>query len=135
MDLAIFEPEQLEGHPLRRSFGYSQFANLYRLWRGRVDVVMRQHHRAGEKLFVDFAGQTIPIYDRRSGEVVPRAELFVAVSGASSYLYAEALASQELSKWVSGHTHAFAFMGGCHEIVVCDNLRSGVTKPHRYEPE
>ena len=125
--------EYREIHP--DGLGYSQFANLYRLWRGHVDVVMRQSHRAGEKLFVDFAGQTIPIYDRRSGDVVLRAELFVAVSGASSYLYAEALASQELMSWVTGHTHAFAFMGGCHEIVVCDNLRSGVTRPHRYEPD
>jgi transposase len=98
-------------------------------------LVMRQNHRAGEKLFVDFAGQRIPIHDRRSGDVVLDAELFVAVSGASSYLYAEALASQELMSWVTGHTHAFAFMGGCHEIVVCDNLRSGVTRPHRYEPD
>jgi len=125
--------EYRETHP--DGYGYSQFANLYRTWRGRVDVVMRQHHRAGEKLFVDFAGQTLPIYDRRSGEVVLRAEVFVAVAGASSYLYAEALASQELLHWVAGHTHAFEAMGGCHEIVVCDNLRSGVTKPHRYEPD
>ena len=125
--------EHREIHP--DGFGYSQFAHRYRLWRGRVDVVMRQHHRAGEKLFVDFAGQTIPIYDRRSAAVVRHAELFVAVSGASSYLFATALSSQDLSSWVSGHTQAFAFMGGCHEIVVCDNLRSGVTKAHRYEPD
>ena len=125
--------EYRETHP--DGYGYSQFANLYRHWRGRVDVVMRQHHRAGEKLFVDFAGQQVPIYDRRSGEVSLRAELFVAVAGASSYLFAEALASQELLHWVTGHTHAFQAMGGCHEIVVCDNLRSGVTRPHRYEPD
>jgi len=125
--------EYRETHP--DGYGYSQFANLYRAWRGQVDVVMRQQHRAGEKLFVDFAGQRIPIYDRRSGEVSLRAELFVAVAGASSYLYAEALPSQELLHWVTGHTHAFAAMGGCHEIVVCDNLRSGVTRPHRYEPD
>ena len=92
---------------------------------------MRQHHRAGQKLF---AGQTLPIYDRKTGEVA-RAQLFVAVSGASSYLHAEALASQQLVDWVAAPVHAFTFMGGCHEIVVCDNLRSGVTKPHRYEPD
>ena len=71
----------------------------------------------------------------RAGEVLLHAELFVAVAGASNYLYAEAFPSQELLYWVTGHMHAFEFMGGCHEIVVCDNLRSGVTRPHRYEPD
>ena len=125
--------EYREDHP--DGYGYSQFANLYRAFRRQVDVVMRQEHRAGEKLFVDFPGQTIPIYDRKTGEVTLQAELFVAVAGASNYLYAEAFASQELLYWVTAHTHAFEFMGGCHEIVVCDNLRSGVTRPHRYEPD
>jgi transposase len=125
--------EYREDHP--DGYGYSQFANLYRAFRRQVDVVMRQEHRAGEKLFVDFPGQTIPIYDQRTGEVTLNAELFVAVAGASNYLYAEAFASQELLYWVTAHTHAFEFMGGCHEIVVCDNLRSGVTRPHRYEPD
>jgi hypothetical protein len=92
-------------------------------------------HRAGEKLFVDFPGEKIPIYDRRTGALTLNAELFVAVAGASNYLFAEAFASQELLYWVTAHTHAFEFMGGCHEIVVCDNLRSGVTRPHRYEPD
>ena len=64
-----------------------------------------------------------------------RAELFVAVAGAPGYLYAEAFPSQELLYWVTGHVHAFEFMGGCPAIVVCDNLRSGVTRPHRYEPD
>jgi transposase len=125
--------EYREDHP--DGYGYSQFANLYRTWKGRVDVVMRQVHRAGEKLFVDFPGEKIPIYDRRTGALTLNAELFVAVAGASNYLFAEAFASQELLYWVTAHTHAFEFMGGCHEIVVCDNLRSGVTRPHRYEPD
>jgi len=125
--------EYREVHP--DGYGYSQFANLYRTWKGRVDVVMRQVHRAGEKLFVDFPGQKIPIYDRHSGALTLNAELFVAVAGASNYLFAEAFPSQELLYWVTAHTHAFEFMGGCHEIVVCDNLRSGVTRPHRYEPD
>jgi transposase len=125
--------EYREAHP--DGYGYSQFANLHRAWKKKVDVVMRQEHRAGEKLFVDFPGEKIPIYDRRTGALALEAELFVAVAGASNYLYAEAFASQELLYWVTGHTHAFEFMGGCHEIVVCDNLRSGVTRPHRYEPD
>ncbi len=116
-------------------YGYSQFCNLYRAWARQVDVVMRQVHRAGEKMFVDFPGEQIPVYDRTSGEVALRAELFVAVAGASSYLYAEAFPSQELLYWVTGHVHALEFMGGAPAIVVCDNLRSGVTRPHRYEPD
>ena len=96
---------------------------------------MRQSHVAGEKLFVDFPGDTVPVWDRRTGEVVMRAELFVAVLGASNYLYAEAFASQELLYWVTAHVHCFEALGGCPAIVVCDNLRSGVTRPHRYEPD
>ena len=116
-------------------YGYSQFANLYRHWRGQVDVTMRQSHVAGEKLFVDFPGDTVPVLDRRTGEVALRAELFVAVMGASNYLYAEAFPSQELLYWVTAHVHCFEALGGCPAIVVCDNLRSGVTRPHRYEPD
>lgn len=125
--------EYREAHP--DGYGYSQFAKLYKDFKGRVDVVMRQVRRAGEKLFVDFPGVKIPIHDRRSGEVMVRAELFVAVAGASNYLFAEALPSQELMHWVTAHVHAFEATGGCHEIVVCDNLRSGVTRPDRYEPD
>ncbi|MGH9028198.1 MAG: IS21 family transposase [Acidimicrobiales bacterium] len=131
--LELLWMEYRECHP--DGYGYSQFANRYKEFRGHVDVVMRQSHRAGEKLFVDFPGMTIPIHDRRSGEVAFRAELFVAVAGASSYLFAEALRSQALLYWVEAHVHCFEAMGGCHEIVVCDNLRSGVTRPHRYEPD
>lgn len=116
-------------------YSYSQFCELYRAWHRRVDVVMRQHHKAGEKLFVDFPGRRIPIYDQRSGQVCFEAELFVAAAGASGYLYAEATRSQELAYWVSAHVHAFEAIGGCPAVVVCDNLRSGVTRSHRYEPD
>ena len=125
--------EYREEHP--DGYGYSQFCEGYRSWRRKVDVVMRQSHRAGEKLFVDFPGMTIPIYDAKTGEVAMRAELFVAVLGASSYLYAEAFPSQALIWWVAAHVHTFEFLGGCPAICVCDNLKSGVTRPHRYEPE
>jgi transposase len=116
-------------------YQYSQFCDRYRGWQRRLDVVMRQEHRAGEKMFVDFPGQRIPIYDRESGLVRFEAELFVAVLGASNYMYAEAFASQELPSWIAGHVHAFEFLGGCPQIVVCDNLRSGVSRAHRYEPD
>jgi transposase len=116
-------------------FGYSQFCNRYVAWRKTVDVVMRQHHRAGEKMFVDFPGATIAIYDRQSEAVAFEAQLFVACLGASSYTYAEALRSQELQHWVTGHIHALEFFGGAPEISVSDNLRSAVTRAHRYEPD
>ena len=92
---------------------YSQFCELYRRWRRQVDVVMRQEHKAGEKLFVDFPGRQIPIYDARTGVVAFKAELFVAVLGASFNLYAEALRSQELLHWIAGHVHVFQALGGC----------------------
>jgi transposase len=113
---------------------YSQFCDRYRLWQGKLGVVMRQTHRAGEKLFVDYAGQRVPIVDPRTGEV-REAEVFVAVLGASNYTFAEATWSQALPDWIGSHVRAFAFIGGVPEIVVPDNLRSGVSKAHRYEPD
>jgi transposase len=125
--------EYREIHP--DGYAYSQFCVHYRNWHRRLDVVMRQHHRAGEKLFVDFPGIGIPIHDPDTFEVAFVAELFVAVLGASNYLFAEALPSQQLAHFIAGHVHAFEFFGGCPEIVVPDNLKSGVTRPHRYEPD
>ena len=116
-------------------YGYSQFCKLYAQWRGRIDVVMRQDHLAGEKLFVDFPGLTIPIYDEATMEISYRAELFVAVLGASNYLYAEALRSQGLEHWVNANVHCFEFLGGCPAILVSDNLKAAVTKASRYEPD
>jgi transposase len=132
--LVLLWLEYKETHPAD-GYSYSQFCHHYRAFEGRLDLVMRQEHRAGEKLFVDFPGQRLPMYDRRTGDVVIKAELFVAVLGASNYLYAEAVASQELSHWVAAHVHAFEAMGSVPEIVVCDNLRAGVKQAHRYEPE
>jgi transposase len=115
-------------------YQYTQFVHHYRQWARCLDVVLRQDHRAGERLFLDFAGQTLPITDPLSG-VVTAAELFVAVLGASSLTYAEVLPSQELPHWIAAHVHTFQFLGGVPEILVPDNLRSGVTRAHRYEPE
>lgn len=125
--------EYKEEHP--DGWGYSRFCHHYRAWQGHLDVVMRQEHRAGEKCFVDFPGQRLPIYDRRSGEVAFMAELFVAVLGASSYLFAEAVRSQDLASFVDAHVHAFEFFGVLPAVVVPDNLAAAVTGPHRYEPE
>jgi transposase len=124
--------EYRERHP--DGFGYSWFCRTYRTWQGRLDLVMRQEHHAGEKLFVDFAGMTLPITDPDTGEVWG-AQLFVAVLGASNYTYAEAVASQALPHWIGAHAHAFEAFGGCPAIIVPDNLKAGVTRAHRYEPD
>jgi transposase len=133
MTLMLLWVEYREEHA--NGYEYSQFCQLYRTWRKKLDVTMRQDHKAGEKMFVDFPGLTIPIYDERTLDVAFRAELFVAVLGASNYLYAEALRSQALVHWCHAHENAFESYGGCPAICVPDNLRSGVTKPHRYEAD
>ncbi len=133
MTLMLLWVEYREEH--HDGYEYSQFCQRYRDWRKKLDVTMRQDHKAAEKMFVDFPGLTIPIYDERDLTVSFEAELFVAVLGASSYLYAEALRSQELVHWCHAHENAFAFYGGCPALAIPDNLRSGVTKTHRYEPD
>jgi transposase len=95
---------------------------------------MRLTHKGGEKIFVDYAGQTVPIVDPRTGEVHP-AQIFVGVLGASNYTYAEAHESQDLLNWIGAHVRMFSFLGGVPEIVVPDNLKAGVKHPCRYEPD
>ena len=115
-------------------YQYSQFCELYRRWVKLLDVTLRQKHRAGEKLFIDYAGQTVPIIDPSTGEIT-EAQIFIAALGASNYTFAEASAAQDLPSWISSHVHAFEFFGGVPEILVPDNLKAGVTKPNRYEPD
>jgi len=115
-------------------YGYSQFCQLYRHWKQERDLVLRQEHRPGEKLFVDWAGATIPIHDPQTGEVRP-APLFVAVLGASNYTYAEADEDQQMASWIGAHVRTFEFLGGCPQLVVPDNAKTGVSKPCRYEPD
>jgi len=115
-------------------YEYSQFCELYRRWAKRLKPSMRLSHKGGEKLFVDYAGQTVPVVDPHTGEV-RQAQIFVAVLGASSYTYAEAHWSQDLVNWTGAHVRAFAFIGGVPEIVVPDNLKAGVKHPCRYEPD
>lgn len=115
------------------SLGYSQFCELYRRWTRALDSVMRFTHKAGEKLFIDYAGLTIP-YISQTGEQ-KKADVFVATLGASSYTYAEAQVSQAMGSWIGGHVRAFEFFGGVPEILVPDNTKTGVTSPCRYEPD
>jgi len=124
--------EYQERHP--DGYQYSQFCRRYREWCGKLDVVMRQVHRAGEKVFVDYAGQTMPLTDPKTGRVTD-AQIFVATLGASSYSYAEATSDQALRSWIGAHCRAFEFFGGVPEVVVPDNTKTGVTHPCFYEPD
>lgn len=132
LTLQLVWQEGRESHP--EGYGYSRFCDLYRRWLRTLDLVLRQEHRAGEKMFVDYAGATLPIYDPRSGEV-QLAAIFVAVLGASSYTFAEATAGQDLRNWIGSHTRAFEYFGGVAAVVVPDNLKSAVTHPSYYEPD
>jgi len=129
--LQLLWQEYRARHP--DGFGYSWFCDCYRAWTGRVSPVLRQTHPAGERLFVDYAGQTIGIVDPGTGEIHP-AQIFVAVLGASNYTFATASRSQALPDWIAAHVAAFAFFGGVPRQVICDNLKAGVRKPSRYEP-
>lgn len=113
-------------------YQYSQFCELYRRFREKQDLVLRQCHKAGEKLFVDY-GDGLFLTDTATGEKIPT-ELFVAVWGASNYTYVEATLAQDLPSWVDSHKRAFAYFGCVPHILVPDNLKSAVTKAHRYEP-
>ncbi|MEJ2292752.1 MAG: IS21 family transposase [Deinococcales bacterium] len=115
-------------------FQYSWFCKTYRDWAKRLDLSMRQEHRAGEKSFIDYAGQTVPVVDPHTGEI-REAQIFIAVLGASSYTYAEATWTQSLPDWIGSHIRAFEFFDGVSEILVPDNLKSGVTRPDLYEPD
>jgi transposase len=132
MTLSLVWQEYREQHP--DGYQYSRFCDLYRAWRGKLDLCMRQVHRPGEKLFVDYCGATVPVVDAGTGEV-REAQVFVAVWGASSYTFAEATWSQGLSDWIGSHVRAFEFGGGLPELVIPDNLRAGVSRACRYEPE
>lgn len=132
LTLALIWQERRENDP--EGYGYSRFCDLYRRWLNKRDLVLRHEHRAGEKMFVDYAGATIPIHDGQTGEV-QQAAVFVAVQGASSYTYAEATAGQDLRSWIGSHVRAFEFFGGVAEVVVPDNLKSAVTHPSYYEPD
>jgi transposase len=115
-------------------YRYSRFCELYQRWRRKQDVVLRQQHKPGERMFVDWAGATIPIHNRSTSEVT-QAPLFVATLGASSYTYAEAARNQQLDSWIQVNMHALEFYGGVPQLSVPDNARTGVTKACRYDPD
>jgi transposase len=129
--LALLWEEYRAGAP--DGFGYSWFCDLYRGWAGRLKPTMRQLHIAGEKLFVDFAGRTAEVIDGLTGQIIP-VQIFVAVMGASSFTYAEAVWSQKLPDWIAAHARAFAYFGGAARQTVSDNLKAGIIKACFHEP-
>lgn len=128
--LALLWSEYKEDHS--DGYQYSQFCEHYRRWRQMLSVSLRQEHKAGEKVFVDYAGRTMDIIDPKTGEV-QSAQIFVGVLGASSYTYVEATWSQSSPDWLMSHRRMLEFFNGVPQILIPDNLRSGVTKPDRYE--
>jgi transposase len=125
--------EYRQRHP-DDGYCYAQFCHRYRVWLGCQQRSMRQIHRAGEKLFVDYCGPTMTIVNPDTGEY-REAQIFVAVLGASNYTFACASWSQKQADWLNAHVKAFEFLGGVPELVVPDNLKSAVRKTHRYEPD
>lgn len=130
--LSLLWIEYRREHP--EGYGYSQYCYHYQTWSKRLKLMMRQKHRGGEKLFIDYAGQTMPVVDATTGEV-RQVQIFVATWGASNYMYVEAHEAQSLPYWIGAHTRALAFFGGVPEVLVPDNLKSGVKSPDRYEPD
>lgn len=119
---------------IEKPISYNHFCLLYRDWKKTQPKSMRQTHKAGDKVFVDYAGQTIDIIDPDTGEI-RAAQIFVGVLGASNYTYAEATWSQQLPDWIASHRRMFEFFGGVPALVVPDNLKSGISKACRYEPD
>ena len=112
----------------------TQFGDLYRKWKATIHPWMRQNHKAGDKLFVDYAGQTVPVQIQEPRQV-HQAQIFVAVLGMSNYTYAEATWDQSLQSWVGSHINAFEYFGGVPRLLVPDNLKSAVSSANRYDPD
>ena len=132
LTLQLMWEEYRQANP--EGYRYSRFCERYQQWRRHLDVVVRQEHKAGEKMFVDWAGTTIPVYDATTDEARP-ASLFVSVLGASSYTYAEATRDQQLEAWIRAHIHALEFFGGVPRLAVPENTKTAVTRACRYDPD
>ena len=130
--LQLLWEEYRRNHP--EGYAYTQFCEYYRRFCSQIDPVLRQPHLAGERMFVDWAGLTIPLWDPQTGHSRP-AYLFVAALGASNYTYAEAFENSQLPSWIEAHVHAWEFYGGVARLTVPDNPKTAVNHACRYEPE
>ena len=115
-------------------YQYSWFCELYGRWARKLDIVLRQEHRAGEKMFVDHAGPTFPVVDRETG-LIEQASIFIAVLGASNYTFAEAVWKRDLPSWIGSHNRSVEFFGGVATVTVPDNWKTGVKDPCYYDPD
>ncbi|NLS29121.1 IS21 family transposase ISPpu7 [Sphingomonas sp. S2M10] len=130
--LQVLWEEYIAAHP--DGYRYSRWCELFRGWEGRLSLVMRQSHAGGEKLFVDYAGDTVPVViNRRTGEIRD-AHLFVAVLGGSSLSFACATWTEQFADWIEGHNAAFAFFGGVPQLLVPDNAKVAVIKACHFDP-
>lgn len=130
--LQLLWEEYRETYP--EGYQLTQFCEYYSRWRKTLHPTMRLPHKAGEKVFVDWAGPTIPIIDTLTGESRP-ASLFIAVLGASSYTFCKAFPDQKLPHWIAAHCDAYEYFEGVSKVTVPDNPKTGVTKACRYEPD
>jgi transposase len=133
--LMLLWHEYLQAHAGQPTYRYTQFTQRYREFARRLKRSMRQVHLAGEKLFADYAGQSVPVWDAKSGELAFSAQIFVAVLGASNYTFACASVRQTMADWLSSISCAFEFIGGVSALVVPDNPRALIGQADRYEPE
>jgi transposase len=124
--------EYRQEHP--DGYSYSQFCYHYQMWRSSSEITMHITHKAGDKMFVDFAGKKLEIVDRQTGEVT-NVETFVAILGASQNTYVEAVASQKKHDWINANQNALDFFGGVPQAIVPDCLKSAVHKSNKYEPD
>ncbi|CAM3630764.1 transposase [Xenorhabdus nematophila ATCC 19061] len=131
--LQLLWEEYTQRHP-GGHYSYNHYCRLYKAWAKTTAPSMRQPHQAGEKLFIDYCGPTLPVINPDTGEA-RKAQVFVATLGASSYTYAEATWSQTLEDWVMSHVRCFQYLGGTPALVVPDNLKSSTARACRYDPD
>lgn len=130
--LMLLWQEYRREHP--DGYEYTWWTTHFRRWQKKADAVMRQDRKAGDAMYVDYAGDTMKVIDPQTGEI-RTAQLFVAALGVSSYTYVEAMWSQDSESCVMAHAHAMSFYGGVPASIVPDNLKAAVKTPHRFEPE
>ncbi len=129
--LQLIWKEENEKH--QKYYAYSYFCKLYRRWIKHSKITLRKVYKPGEHCFIDYAGTTVPIKDERTG-IIRDAQLFVSVLGFSNYTFAEVTWTQKIEDFISSNINMVEYYGGVPEILVPDNLKSGVTKSSKYEP-
>ena len=132
LTLELLWQEYKQANPA--GYQYSWFCELYRRWASKLDIVLRQEYRAGEKMFVDHAGPTVPVINSETG-LVQEASIFVAVLGASNYTFCEAVWKRDLPSWIGSHIRAVEFFKGVATVTIPDNWKTGVKDACYYDPD